>query len=161
MADMTEVYEALRKANASGDTESVKKLVDYLGTQPAVLSESAPAKRSYSAADVLPAAASNFVGSGAEFFRGVGQMIMNPLDTAKGLVDIGAGTIQNVLPKSVVGAVNTTVANLKPSPSVATSAAKAIAPISPSASSLLLSFATPESGSSKQAVQAANAAGGF
>lgn len=161
MADMTEVYEALRKANASGDTESVKKLVDYLGTQPAVLSKSAPAKRSYSAADVLPAAASNFVGSGAEFFKGVGQMIMNPLDTAKGLVDIGAGTIQNVLPESVVGAVNTTVANLKPSPSVATSAAKAIAPISPGASSLLLSFATPESGSSKQAVQAANAAGGF
>lgn len=88
-------------------------------------------------------------------------MIMNPLTTAKGLVDIGAGTIQNVLPESVVGAVNTTVANLKPSPSVATSAAKAIAPISPGASSLLLSFATPESGSSKQAVQAANAAGGF
>jgi hypothetical protein len=121
----------------------------------------APAKRSYSADDVLPAAASNFVGSGAEFFRGIGQMIMNPLDTAKGLVDIGAGAIQNVLPESVVGAVNTTVANLKPSPSAAIFAAKTIAPISPGASSLLLSFATPESGSSKQAVQAANVAGGF
>jgi hypothetical protein len=35
MADMTDVYEALRKANASGDTASVKKLADYLGTQPA------------------------------------------------------------------------------------------------------------------------------
>lgn len=34
MADMTEVYDALRKANAAGDTASVKKLVDYIGTQP-------------------------------------------------------------------------------------------------------------------------------
>ena len=34
MADMTEVYDALRKANATGDTASVKKLVDYIGTQP-------------------------------------------------------------------------------------------------------------------------------
>lgn len=33
MADMTEVYDALRKANAAGDTASVKKLVDYIGTQ--------------------------------------------------------------------------------------------------------------------------------
>ena len=39
MADMTDVYEALRKANASGDTASVKKLADYLGTQPAAPSE--------------------------------------------------------------------------------------------------------------------------
>lgn len=35
MADMTDVYDALRKANAAGDTASVKKLVDYINTQPA------------------------------------------------------------------------------------------------------------------------------
>ncbi len=37
MADMNEVYDALRKANAAGDVESVGKLIAYINSQAAPL----------------------------------------------------------------------------------------------------------------------------
>ena len=33
MSDMTEVYDALRKANAAGDMQSVAALIEYINSQ--------------------------------------------------------------------------------------------------------------------------------
>ena len=44
MADLTDVYAALQKADAAGDTEGAKKLADYIRTQSAAAPETATAK---------------------------------------------------------------------------------------------------------------------
>jgi len=49
---------------------------------------------------------SNVASSGAGFLGGVASAVMSPIDTAKGVIDLGAGALQNVLPKKVVDFVN-------------------------------------------------------
>jgi len=57
-----------------------------------------------------PRSVGGFLGNVGEGYvkmaEGIGQAIAHPLDTAKGVLDIGAGAVQNVLPKSVVDFVN-------------------------------------------------------
>ena len=48
----------------------------------------------------------NVVKSGANLIGGIGHAVMHPLETTKGILDVGAGALQNVLPKSVVDTVN-------------------------------------------------------
>ena len=50
--------------------------------------------------------AGNVVKSGANLIGGIGHAVMHPLETTKGILDVGAGALQNVLPKSVVDTVN-------------------------------------------------------
>lgn len=50
--------------------------------------------------------AGNVIKSGVNVAKGVAGAVMHPIDTASGLVDVGAGALQNVLPKSVVDFVN-------------------------------------------------------
>jgi len=50
--------------------------------------------------------AGNVIKSGYNVAKGVAGAVMHPIDTASGLVDVGAGALQNVLPKSVVDFVN-------------------------------------------------------
>ena len=50
--------------------------------------------------------AGNVVKSGANLIGGIGHAVVHPLETTKGILDVGAGALQNVLPKSVVDTVN-------------------------------------------------------
>ena len=50
--------------------------------------------------------AGNVIKSGVNVAKGVAGAVMHPIDTASGLVDVGAGALQNVLPKGVVDFVN-------------------------------------------------------
>jgi hypothetical protein len=52
MADMNEIYDALRKANASGDTASVAKLSDYINSKP-IMAQSSPAEETPLTADAV------------------------------------------------------------------------------------------------------------
>jgi len=65
-----------------------------------------PARRSYAAGEIPGAALKNLPSSAAKFGREIVEMVTSPIQTAKGLVDIGAGAIQNVLPQGVVDFVN-------------------------------------------------------
>lgn len=56
--------------------------------------------------DVPGEALSNVGPSAANFYQGLLTAITNPAQTAMGVVDVGAGALQNLLPKSVVDLVN-------------------------------------------------------
>jgi len=56
--------------------------------------------------DVPGEALANVGSSAAAFYKGLKEAITNPVQTATGILDIGAGALQNVLPKSVVDLVN-------------------------------------------------------
>jgi hypothetical protein len=56
--------------------------------------------------DVPGEALANVGTSAQKFFGGVVEAVTSPLQTAKGVLDIGAGALQNVLPKNVVDFVN-------------------------------------------------------
>jgi hypothetical protein len=49
---------------------------------------------------------SNIPSSARRLAEGIGGMVMSPIDTASGILDIGAGALQNVLPKAFVDFVN-------------------------------------------------------
>ena len=56
--------------------------------------------------DVPGEALANVGTSAQKFFGGVVEAVTSPLQTAKGVLDIGAGALQNALPKNVVNFVN-------------------------------------------------------
>jgi hypothetical protein len=69
----------------------------------------APAMRQNVSAEperTLGGFAGNVIKSGYNVAKGVAGAVMHPIDTASGLVDVGAGALQNVLPKGVVDFVN-------------------------------------------------------
>jgi len=49
---------------------------------------------------------SNIPSSAGRLAEGIGSMILSPIDTASNIMDIGAGALQNVLPKTLVDFVN-------------------------------------------------------
>lgn len=61
-------------------------------------------RRSFS--DVPGEALTNLPSSAANFYQGLLTAITNPAQTATGVLDVGAGALQNLLPKSVVDLVN-------------------------------------------------------
>jgi hypothetical protein len=68
-------------------------------------------RRSYSAAEVPFQAIKNIPSSAARFAGGLYDVITSPVQTAKGVLDIGAGAIQSVLPQTVIDFVNRFEAN--------------------------------------------------
>jgi hypothetical protein len=56
--------------------------------------------------DIPGEALANVGTSAQKFFGGIAQAVTSPLQTAKGVLDIGAGALQNALPKNVVDFVN-------------------------------------------------------
>lgn len=60
-------------------------------------------ERSWS--DVAGSAASNFIPSAVNVGKSVVEAVSSPVQTAKGLIDIGAGAIQNALPERLVQAI--------------------------------------------------------
>jgi len=65
-----------------------------------------PNKREYALSEVPGEAFSNVPKSAQAFGRGVVEAVTSPIQTAKSLIDIGAGAVQNVLPQGVVDFVN-------------------------------------------------------
>ena len=63
-------------------------------------------RRTYTASEIPAAAYANLPSSAQKFGREIVEMVTSPIQTAKGLVDIGAGAIQNILPQGVVDFVN-------------------------------------------------------
>jgi hypothetical protein len=61
-------------------------------------------RRSFS--DVPGEALANVGTSAANFYKGLITAITNPVQTATGIVDVGAGALQNLLPKELVTLVN-------------------------------------------------------
>ena len=49
---------------------------------------------------------SNIGSSAGQLVGGLANMVMSPIDTASGILDIGAGALQNVLPKAFVDFIN-------------------------------------------------------
>jgi hypothetical protein len=61
-------------------------------------------RRSFS--DVPGEALANVGTSAANFYKGLLTAITNPVQTVSGVIDVGAGTLQNLLPKELVDLVN-------------------------------------------------------
>ena len=62
-------------------------------------------KQERSWGDVASSAAANFIPSAINVGSGVIEAVTSPVQTAKGLIDIGAGALQNVLPEKLVQAI--------------------------------------------------------
>lgn len=82
----------------------------YLKAAP-VVSEIPAQRRTYGAAEVPIEAVKNIPSSAKRFVGGLYEAVTSPVQTAKGLLDIGAGAIQKALPESVVNWVNQFEAN--------------------------------------------------
>lgn len=65
----------------------------------------ATAKPEMSWGDVASGAATNFIPSAINVGKSVVEAVSSPLQTAKGLIDVGAGALQNVLPERLVQAI--------------------------------------------------------
>jgi hypothetical protein len=61
-------------------------------------------RRSFS--DVPGEALANFPSSASSFYKGLVTAITNPMQTATGVLDVGAGALQKLLPKDLVDMVN-------------------------------------------------------
>jgi len=70
-----------------------------------------PAPRNYSAFEVPIEAVKNVGPSAKRMVTGLYEAVTSPVQTVKGLLDIGAGAVQKVLPESVVNWVNQFEAN--------------------------------------------------
>jgi hypothetical protein len=102
MADIDRARAALRAAHEAGDTESARKLADYIHADQAVTAQPKP-ERSWG--DVAGSAVQNLIPSTGRVIGGVAEAVMSPVKTARSLVDLGAGAIQNALPESLVNAI--------------------------------------------------------
>ena len=65
----------------------------------------ATAKPEMSWGDVASGAATNFIPSAINVGKSVVEAVSSPLQTAKGLIDVGAGALHNVLPERLVQAI--------------------------------------------------------
>lgn len=103
-------YDALAKQYGGADAAPV---IDYdaLAKQyggadtPARQSSEIPTQRR-SFSDVPSEALTNIGPSAVNFYKGLVTAITNPVQTVSGVVDIGAGALQNLLPKDLVDLVN-------------------------------------------------------
>ena len=99
MNDFTyeEVMQALRNADAAGDVEAATRLaqIAYEMTQ----------EKPLSAGDVAIGAIRNLPGSTLNLLTDLATAVTSPIQTAKTVLDLGAGVLQAVLPESIVQAV--------------------------------------------------------
>lgn len=95
MADMSQYYEALRKADAAGNTADAKKLAAFISSQKAITPQP---QIEQAAPDVTAADRTQAVGAGAN--RGIASILGLPVDTALNLWDLakaGVGTAQGAI----------------------------------------------------------------
>ena len=77
----------------------------------AVVQPKTEAPKNYTLGESLGNAAINLIPDIGHVAYGVGKTLLHPIDTAKGVIDLGAGALQNALPKQVVDFVNQVDAN--------------------------------------------------
>jgi hypothetical protein len=90
-------------------------------TAPAVQSGVPGPRRNYALSEVPGEAISNIPASAKRFAGGLYEAVTSPIQTVKGVLDIGAGALQKVLPESAVNFINQFDAN----PAAATRAIEA------------------------------------
>lgn len=97
MATYDEVMQALRNADAAGDVEAATRL--------AQIASQMSQQRPLSAGDVAAGAIRNFPESAFNLLTDLATAVTSPIQTAKSVLDLGAGVLQAVLPESLVQAV--------------------------------------------------------
>ena len=111
MAGPWEQYQS-SSAEPSGPWSEYRSLPEVVVTadrEP--VSEIPAARRSYGLAEVPGAFVTNIPSSAKRFAQEAYTALTHPVQTAKGVLDIGAGAIQSVLPQQVVNWVNQFEAN--------------------------------------------------
>ena len=78
----------------------------YKPKAPAAESGIPKARRSYALSEVPGQAISNVPASAKRFAGGLYEAVTSPIQTVKGVLDIGAGALQKVLPESAVNFIN-------------------------------------------------------
>jgi len=108
MATYEQLSSALVKADAAGNVDDARALASEMRKLKSVapMGEGMPGQRQRSWLDVPVEAIGNVIPSGIKMAGGIYEAVTSPIQTAKGLVDVGAGALQNVLPKGVVDFVN-------------------------------------------------------
>lgn len=96
---LNDVMQALRNADAAGDKEGATRLAQIASSmmpkQPGPMTAGEVAT---SAVRNLPSSFGNLIGN-------IVEAVSSPIQTAKSVLDLGAGILQNVLPESLVQAV--------------------------------------------------------
>jgi hypothetical protein len=80
MADMNEVYDALRKADAAGDTESVQKLAKYIQSQPQQPEQFKPATTTM---QDIGQGLGNIAAGAVRGAGSIGSTLLRPFETAE------------------------------------------------------------------------------
>lgn len=98
MDDFTydQVMQALRNADAAGDVEAATRLAQIASQMQ---------QRPLSAGDVVAGAIRNFPESAFNLVADLATAVTSPIQTAKSVLDLGAGVLQAVLPESIVQAI--------------------------------------------------------
>jgi hypothetical protein len=107
MVDLTDVYAALQKADAAGDTEGAKKLADYIRSQTATPTEAAPAPAEGMPAERTP----SFLQRTMTKMQGEGPSVEG---AAEKIAAMGRGAIKGTLgtPGDIAALVNLGAAKL-------------------------------------------------
>jgi hypothetical protein len=95
-------YAAIAKQYGGSTAVDYSALAKQYGGTTVAAQPSELPKRQIALSDVPFEAASNIVPSGAKFFGGLYEAVTSPVQTTKALLDVGAGTLRNVLPAPVV-----------------------------------------------------------
>jgi hypothetical protein len=97
MPTYEEVMQALRNADAAGDVEAATRL--------AQIASQMQQQKPLSAGDVATGAIRNFPESAMNLVSDLATAVTSPIQTAKSVLDLGAGILQAVLPEAIVQAV--------------------------------------------------------
>lgn len=101
MADISLLLEAEKRGILPPEKQSLLAEARSRGLVPALATESGvPSGRS------VGGFVSNIGSSAGQLVGGLANMVMSPIDTASGILDIGAGALQNALPKAFVDFIN-------------------------------------------------------
>jgi hypothetical protein len=101
MATYDEVMQALRNADAAGDVEAARRLAEIASEMMQGMGQPQP----LSAVDVAAGAVRNFPSSAMGLVSDLVTAVTSPIQTAKTVLDLGAGVLQAVLPERFVQAV--------------------------------------------------------
>lgn len=107
MADIKQMMQALRNADAAGDTEAATRIAGMIkAAGPQAQPTAQPQQTPLQWSDVPGQALSNIPSSAAKFGGDIYEAVRHPIDTLETVSKLGAGALQNVLPESFVNVVN-------------------------------------------------------
>jgi hypothetical protein len=88
------------------DAPAVNPFDQFDAAAPQVASSIPGARKSYALSEVPGQAISNVPASAKRFATGLYEAVTSPIQTAKGVLDIGAGALQKVLPEGAINFIN-------------------------------------------------------